>query len=637
MPPPGRRTLVDAIYGKPPKRPPAVDAGTCDANEPEATIIIGRIEEIDRQLAEMSLEPDAEAALVQERDGLSVRLDDLAGVTDAVAAEEERRAHARARATAAPKPKTTARTYADAWRILEASYSYFTKKPPKIDRSIETLGEVAHWLQDVGSGASIGEAFHGRAGAMDQARAVVGHAISMVNLTWDALHLHGAATTRNQWRLTVDAVKAAKPWLVTLSGEVGFDDNELLVDFEGVTRDAYAIHAAIASLPAVLALGTYAVPIVAQELSLAAGAVGGPAVLNFALANPIAATELGLLVAGTGITIATSGGLKEYLSQWETGEGKRQILQDLVVVLHFIITGLPSTNGGSTERRDNGNTPGRRYRAHLDVDQLDGDQIRGRVISVEPEGATEAWATAPRTPGARTRRSEREQGAEEWARRVADSAPEELRDPARLEIERREYAARRDEIDKVYAEIMSGERDAPVGLNRERLRLAVEGDPHTGERIPLTFPDEKTYREFQTEIRAVFESEGITDAVVQQLGSGTKGFKSNPKKKFGTWSPKSDADFAIFSRQALAQAMDVDAQPNRSVSMGGRYTVVKNEAKGGKGLIDTSIGERLEVLSRRWTQRLWPNAQEKMIDFKLNLDVKPFDGAITIIDMGRDQ
>ncbi|HTM20495.1 MAG TPA: DUF4157 domain-containing protein [Kofleriaceae bacterium] len=228
-----------------------------------------------------------------------------------------------------------------------------------------------------------------------------------------------------------------------------------------------------------------------------------------------------------------------------------------------------------------------------------------------------------------------ERNAVDWARRLAESTTAEQRNPPELARLRQEYAARQVEIDRTYKRIMSGEAEPPPGVSRERLRRAVEGDPRTGERIPLSFPDAKTYHEFQADLRAALESAEIHDAVVQEVGSATKGYKSNPDKKFAPWSPASDADFAVFSRQALMQAHGVGAQVNRGVTLEGRHTVFKNKGEaGGMGFRNTRVGRNLQELSEKWTRRLWPDAREVMVDFKLNLGDDQFNGAITVIEMG---
>lgn len=345
-------------------------------------------------------------------------------------------------------------------------------------------------------------------------------------------------------------------------------------------------------------------PIIATELSLA----GGTATINFALANPILATELGVFAVGMAVNITMSGDISEYVSSWES-------VQDVVVLLQIVVTHAPPAPREPSKCRVELRT------------KRDGDRLSGKVVAIS--------ADVESKPSAKRPLADREVEALDWARRLAEATPEELRDPRTLAKEKAEYAARQKDIEETYEKIMSGEVETPVGYTKERLRLAVEGDPRTGERIPLTFPDEPTYREFQGELRAVFESEGITDAVVQQVGSATKGFKGNPKKPFAPWSRESDADFAVFSAQALVQAMDVDAPANKKVTMDGRYTVLKNDVDHGRGFNDTSLGEKLSNLAARWRPRLWPNQpRAEGMDFKLNLTTTPFSGAITVLDMG---
>lgn len=62
----------------------------------------------------------------------------------------------------------------------------------------------------------------------------------------------------------------------------------------------------------------------------------------------------------------------------------------------------------------------------------------------------------------------------------------------------------------------------------------MKGDPKTGERIPLTYGSDpvakRLFDQFRGELQEVYNSEGITDAVVVQLGSGTTGWSSAPGK-----------------------------------------------------------------------------------------------------------
>src|SRR5262249_4188207 len=153
--------------------------------------------------------------------------------------------------------------------------------------------------------------------------------LAHVKTTLFALGNMKGGASRGQWKITFNSVKAAKPWLVTLGDEVAFDDNKILTEIESTTRKAYTVEAAIAAIPAVLAVGAYAAPIVAEELSLA----GGEWLINFALTKPILAAELAMFGVGVALSIAMSGGLKAYIEQLRSEEGQGQLAQDLVVIL----------------------------------------------------------------------------------------------------------------------------------------------------------------------------------------------------------------------------------------------------------------------------------------------------------------
>src|SRR5262249_16953337 len=126
--------------------------------------------------------------------------------------------------------------------------------------------------------------------------------------------------------------------------------------------------------------------------------------------------------------------------------------------------------------------------------------------------------------------------------------------------------------DRNYERVQRGQLKHPTAT-KERLRVAMEGDSD-GQRIPLTYEDRAQFDRFRAELANVFESEGITDATVVQIGSATQGWKGNPQKYIdyiskggtdegwaeqGAWKPSSDTDFAVFSEQALVAAMRVDA------------------------------------------------------------------------------
>ncbi|KYF92839.1 hypothetical protein BE17_26580, partial [Sorangium cellulosum] len=170
-----------------------------------------------------------------------------------------------------------------------------------------------------------------------------------------------------------------------------------------------------------------------------------------------------------------------------------------------------------------------------------------------------------------------------------------------------------------YERVQRGELEHP-NTTPERLKLAVEGDTD-GQRVPLTYKDRAQFDRLQSDIRNVFESEGVTDATVQQLGSATDGFKGNPDKPFGFWSPKSDTDFAIHSDQALVQAQQAGAPYNA------KYGIFKNgeapsalNPEGKPGLANTSLGSKLNALAERWNVEIYgePNPSNGGFDFKLN-------------------
>ncbi|AUX49055.1 uncharacterized protein SOCE26_106000 [Sorangium cellulosum] len=170
-----------------------------------------------------------------------------------------------------------------------------------------------------------------------------------------------------------------------------------------------------------------------------------------------------------------------------------------------------------------------------------------------------------------------------------------------------------------YERVQRGELEHP-NTTPERLRMAVEGDTD-GQRVPLTYKDRAQFDRLQSDIKNTFESEGITDATVQQLGSATDGFKGNPDKPFGFWSSKSDTDFAIHSDQALVQAQQAGAPYNA------KYGIFKNgeapsavNPEGKPGLSNTSLGSKLNALAEKWNVEIYgePNPSNGGFDFKLN-------------------
>lgn len=196
-----------------------------------------------------------------------------------------------------------------------------------------------------------------------------------------------------------------------------------------------------------------------------------------------------------------------------------------------------------------------------------------------------------------------------------------------------------------YAKVQAGELEHP-NCNPAELKAAIEGVD--GQRVPLTYKENPAMlKEFQKDLGNVFESEGITDATVVQIGSGTQGWKGNPVKyldyqakvaageetrpwsDYGAWKPSSDTDFAVFSDQALVKAQQVDAPVN------GEYGVFKNGAPPGReaefpngkpGMIDSSLGQKLDALAMKWNQKVYgdPNPPSGGFDFKINIKTDPF-------------
>jgi hypothetical protein len=214
----------------------------------------------------------------------------------------------------------------------------------------------------------------------------------------------------------------------------------------------------------------------------------------------------------------------------------------------------------------------------------------------------------------------------------------EEKDPSHIEAFKRQFVDRDAAIKSKYDAIMSGKEEPPPGITRYRLKLAIDGIPGTGERIPLTFRTLSEYRSFQAELRGIFEQEGITDATVRQRGSGTKGFKTNPKKSLLPWTPKADVDYAVFSEQALAQAAKHGAtMPNPNAIYDGKFVMLKNSVKGGAGFYDTPLGAKLDALALEWNKRIYGTANPPSggIDFKLNFDVNLIKDGIDVLTPGK--
>jgi hypothetical protein len=148
------------------------------------------------------------------------------------------------------------------------------------------------------------------------------------------------------------------------------------------------------------------------------------------------------------------------------------------------------------------------------------------------------------------------------------------------------------------------------------------------ERLSLTFPDWPTYREFQTELIAVFASEGITDATVKQIGAATTGWEVDPNKPLTPWSRQMPAEFVVFSGQSLVQVMELDTPVDKTVVWQGRYVFLLNVAHEQNGFYDTSVGRKLAVLASRWSDRLREQTAQGF-SFRLCLSDQQFEGPYT--------
>lgn len=272
-----------------------------------------------------------------------------------------------------------------------------------------------------------------------------------------------------------------------------------------------------------------------------------------------------------------------------------------------------------------------------------GKQIRDAIESAERMGIKVEQTFDPAKKVRKLRVGDREiavheefptpKTTREWADELADSNPTKM-SPEEIKADTAAYGERKATVARMYEEAMAGERTTPAGVSRERLQLAVKGDPKTGERVPLTYgadPAEakQLFDQFRTELRAVLDSEGITDAVVVQLGSGTTGWSTAPGKTGKAWKASSDADFAIFSEQALELARQQGTPVNPKNQLGGKFTTLKNGAAG-RGFYDTTLGKKLERLSLDWNLKIYGDPMAEGFDFKLNLGDKPFSSGVPV-------
>ncbi len=255
-----------------------------------------------------------------------------------------------------------------------------------------------------------------------------------------------------------------------------------------------------------------------------------------------------------------------------------------------------------------------------------------------------------------------EEAARAWANDLANSNPNKMTDEE-IKADLDAYKERKKIVAALYEKAKANpDMELPGGITFEQLELAVKGGKD-GVRVPLTFSvnkgalghdveaARKLFDEFQAELKAVFAKHGITDAVVVQLGSGTTGWSTAPgkyeapdgtmKDKVGKpWKPTSDTDFAIFSDQALVQAMEKGAIINPKNKQAGLFTTVKNrgEKPGEMGFADTPLGADLDKLAKEWDLKIYGKPVKDGFDFKLNLDSSaPFKSAVPVLQLANPQ
>ncbi len=202
-----------------------------------------------------------------------------------------------------------------------------------------------------------------------------------------------------------------------------------------------------------------------------------------------------------------------------------------------------------------------------------------------------------------------------------------------------------------YEAVQSGDAEHPAGVIAERLKLAVEGGDD-GVRVPLTYKGangdvndvagaRQQFDEFSGGIGKIMEDNGLTDATVQQLGSGTTGWKNNPMKYInylsdgepgtswfdaGAWTPGSDTDLSVFSAQG------VDMAKASGVPTNDAYGIFKTGKPGeAPGFSNTDVGKSLYDYGQAWDSKLYsPDALsaaggEGLVDSKLNIGTQPFE------------
>ncbi len=244
----------------------------------------------------------------------------------------------------------------------------------------------------------------------------------------------------------------------------------------------------------------------------------------------------------------------------------------------------------------------------------------------------------------------------EWVKEHEQAQPPE---PGESEKSLQMWKERQQEIRANYEKVMRDELDPPAlhelfGGDREKAKTALRNAWEKG--IPLTYhaavgkTDPSTGKVFesaeeakaalQSDLQAAFSKGGVTDATVQQIGSGTTGWRGNPgtpkkPKPIEPWNPRKDTDFAVFSEQAQYQLLELSKQrgqpPALNVPRDGKYTIFKSGAGDG-GFYDTPVGRALYEVALRWNKIVYneTDPQFEGFDFKLNVPTKPFGKAVNM-------
>ncbi len=171
----------------------------------------------------------------------------------------------------------------------------------------------------------------------------------------------------------------------------------------------------------------------------------------------------------------------------------------------------------------------------------------------------------------------------------------------------------------------------------EKLELALQGVDDIG-RIPLTFSmsenGEQKWLDFCEEAKAIFTKYGLSDIVVQILGSSVHGFTRNPTRDVKAWSESSDIDLATFSEQLCDYCLREGVQVNHNITLMGKYTVFKNNKdleRPGIGFHETPLGKEIAAHLKKWAHILFGlKASDDALNLKINIQKRPFFEAIAL-------